>query len=161
MSLLTLAQNALGLFVAQLEARDVEVPERRYISPGNLPAWDGEQLAVNLQLGSQGHPGAPFEGTFGPGAENLQAQLSISLVREVAALTGEGSIEDMTPGATELTKSGEQGLVDAEALLKSAITIHGAGSLVDTGKGFAINGVTPMGPEGGLAACRLLLTVSL
>jgi hypothetical protein len=161
MSLLALAQNTLTLFIAQLEAQDVEVPVRRYLSPGVLPAWDGEQLAVNRQLGSQGKPGAPYEGTFIPGAENLQAQLAVSLVREVPTLSGGGQVEAMVPEPQELTEAGEQALTDAQALLDAAIAIHEASTLTDLGKGFAINGVLPMGPQGGLAANRLLLTMSL
>lgn len=162
MSVLELGRKTLTLFEAQLEAQGVELPkDRRYIGPGVLPAWDGEQLTVNLQQLTQGRPGAPFVGTYISGAETLQAQFAVSLVRVVPALEAEGQLEAMIPEAGELSASGEQTITDAEALMDAAVAIHAANTLVEQGKGFAIDGVSPMGPEGALACNRLLFTVSL
>jgi hypothetical protein len=156
-----LANKILALFEAQLEHQGVKLPDRRYVSPGVLPAWDGDQLVVNLQNAGQGRPGAPFVGAYLSGAEILQAQYAISLVRVVPALSGEGQLGSMIPGADALTEAGEETMTDADALMQAAISIHAANTLVEAGKGFAIDGVTTMGPDGGLAANRLLLTISL
>ena len=161
MTLREIAQKTLTAFEAQLEILGVEIPERRYVSPGVIPVWDGEQLVVNLQQRGQGQPGAPFEGSFVPGVENFHAQFAVSLVRAVPALSGEGPLEAMIPDAGELGEAGLSAMDDAEALEKAAVAVHGDFVLTELGQGFAINGCSTMGPEGGLASTRLLFTISL
>jgi hypothetical protein len=155
------AQKALAAFETQLEAQGVTLPERRYVSPGVIPVWDDEQLVVNLQQSTQGQPGAPFEGTFVPGAENRSAQFAVSLVRVIPALAGDGSLGAMIPDEVDLGEAGLEAMDDAEALDRAAIAIHGENAITGTGMGFAVNGCATMGPEGGLASTRLLFTISL
>lgn len=161
MTLREVARRTLTAFGAQLEAQGIELPERRYVSPGVTPVWDGEQLVVNLQQRGQGQPGAPFEGSFIPGTENFHAQFAVSLVRVIPALSGEGPLGAMIPGEDELGEAGLEAMDDAEALEKAAVAVHGDFVITGLGQGFAINGCSTMGPEGGMASTRLLFTISL
>ena len=162
MTLAELAVTLLDAFVAQLEAQDVPVPERRYVAPGSVIAEDGEQLAVILGLVGQGQPGKPEPGTYVPGSEILMAQFDLQLIRTIPALNGEGFPPQMIPGAVALGESGVQLINDAEALVKAAIAIHAAKTVTEAAlQGFAIGPASPLGPEGGLAGTRILVEIGL
>ena len=162
MTLGEVAATLLEGFIAQLKAQSIEVPERTYVAPGNLIPFDGEQLVVSLQDVGQGQPGSPFAGSYVPGAEILMAQFAIALVREVPALTGEGFVNQMVPEAEELGVAGVAAVEDVSALVFSAIAIHKAHLVTEGGlQGFEVGPCSTIGPEGGLAAARLLVSVSL
>lgn len=161
MNLSALAQTMLSAFTVELKTLGVDVPDVRYVSPGLIPAYDGEQLTINLQAISQGQPGQTFTGTYVAGAENLQAQYSVSLVRVIPALSNDGSVEMMLPAAEELDESAVSLMGDAQGLMQAAIAIHAAHSITEVGMGFAIDGVMTEGPDGGVAACRLIFTISI
>lgn len=159
MNLPDTAQKILSAFSAQLEAQAVDLPERQYVSPGNIAVWDGEQLVVNLQDVLQGQPGAPYAGTYGPGSENLSAQFSVAIVRKIPVVSsGRGP---KIPSAKKISEAGFEAMEDAEALVKAAVAIHSTNAITGLGQGFSIDPCSTLGPEGGLAATRLLLTISL
>lgn len=155
------AEAILAAFAAELKALGISVPGRQYVAPGVITVWDGEQLVVNLQHIPQGQPGAPYPGTYSPVATNLSAQFAVHLVREVPTIGIDGPLGQQTPTAEEIGDAGQQAMTDAAALMEAAIAIHQAHTLTEPGEGFAIDGVMTMGPEGGLASNRLLLTFSL
>lgn len=162
---MTLGQTAttlLDAFVAQLQALDVEIPERHYVAPGNLIPWDGEQLVVVLQQISQGQPGKPYVETYVPGAEILMAQFAVALLRVVPALSGEGFTGGMIPGAADLGGAGVAGVEDAQKLVTAAMNIHADRDITEAAlQGFAVGPCTTLGPEDGLAGPRLLVEVNL
>jgi hypothetical protein len=155
------AQTVLSAFKAQLEAQGVELPERQYVAPGQGIPWDGEQLVVTLMSVGQGQPGAPFSGTYRPGAELLMAQFAVAIVRTVPSLSGESFAGPMTPSAEELGTAGLAAMDDAQALIKAAIALHAAESVTGLGMGFEIGDCAPVGPEGGMTGHRQLIAISL
>lgn len=156
------AEAVLAAFAGQLEALDVDVPERRAVVPGSLVVFDGEQLTVNLQQILQGQPGAPSLATFQPAAATVMSvQWAITLVRLAPVGEAETPFPEGIPTAEVIGEAGGLGMQDAAALIRAAIAIHGANTLTRPGEGFAIDGCAPLGPEGGVFATRLLITLSL
>ncbi|HEY4452389.1 MAG TPA: hypothetical protein VGN13_12440 [Solirubrobacteraceae bacterium] len=154
------AQSILAAFVNQLEVQGVTLPERRYVAPGSLVPWDGEQLVVNLQQIVQGQPGAPYAGTPQPAAATvLSAQWAVSICRPAPVIQSEPL--DGLPSAEDSEEAGVEAMTDAAQLVLAAVAIHAAHTLTGPGQGFAIEGCSPLGPEGGLFANRLLFTISL
>jgi hypothetical protein len=155
------AQTLLSAFVKQLEAQSVELPERKYVAPGQIAVWDDEQLALNLQDILRGQPGAVFEQSTGPVPTVLHAVFSLQLVRLVPALNNEGPLATMVPGEEELGASGEKTIADADALFEAAIAIQQNYTVTEPDMGFAVGPISTLGPEGGLAATMIKLGVSL
>jgi hypothetical protein len=158
MTALQVAKLALTAFGEQLTELGVDLPQRQYVAPGLIPVWDGEQFVVNLQDIAQGQPGHPFGESFIPGAENFSAQYAVTIVRTVPTLNEGGMLE---PSEEELNEAGFQTIADCESLVKAAVKVHASQVLSGLGRNFAIDPAGPMGPDGGLAAARLLFTVSL
>lgn len=155
------AELVLSLFVTHLEDLDVDIPARRYVAPGSMVPWDGEQLVVNLQSIDQGQPGQPIGTTQTAATVVLAAQFGVGLLREVPMLHGEGPINAMVPDSGEMNAAGLVSMGDVAALTRAALAIQTDNELVGPGEGIVIGPVTPLGPEGGLAGHRLILSVSL
>lgn len=155
------AQQILAKFTAQLETQGLNLPARRYVSPTPVPVWDGEQFTVALAGVGQGEPGIGVAQSFGgPRAIHFFAQFSVSIVREVSVLqTSQESIG--IPPADVMNKDGIQSLTDAAALIEAATVLYDDYSLTGPGESFEIGQVQPLGPDGGLAAQRLLISLSL
>ena len=155
------AQKILAAYIAELEPL-IEVPERRLVAAGNVAVWDGEQLVVNLQAILQGQPGAPFVQTYTPTAINLFAQYGVQLVRAVpVTAVDNGPFPTQVPSAEELSESGIAAMDDAGALTLATVAIHQAHTITGPGEGFVIDSVDTLGPEGGMAATRVALNISL
>ncbi len=154
------AENLLGLFATELTALGVEVPEAQYVGSGLIP-WDGESLTIYLGDIGQGQPGAPFSGTPQPAAVTvLRCTIWVQLCREHPSLYDAGA-RLMLPDPPALDTAGQTSVLDAASLMQAAMAIHATYSATGPGEGFAILGVQPLGPEGGLAAMRLGLDMSL
>ena len=55
---LSITANALlAAYAAELVALGVTLPERQYVGPGVMVAWDSDQLVVTLPTLNVGHPG--------------------------------------------------------------------------------------------------------
>lgn len=158
-------ERALDLFSSQLLGQGVEIPERRYVQAGSMPVWDGEQMTVGLMGIAQGQPGHGYAGTFIPEALNLYATLFVLVIRPVASIQDDGTAEMEIPTAQEQDEDGKSLAADAQALVLAASNIHRASmtgqGLTGPGEGFSIDGLQPLGPEGGMAGNRLLLSISL
>lgn len=155
------AQTLLKAFSAQLKAEGVAVPARKYVAPGQKTAWDGEQFAVCLQDIVRGQPGAPLTTTTWPGPTVLAAVFTIELVRPAPMLDNEAISEAMIPDEAALTTAGLVTLADAQSLMKAALVVQQGHSVTEAGMGFAIDGCSTLGPEGGYSATALRLTISL
>lgn len=156
------AAQILAAFVTQLKAqKGFSLPERRYVAPGSQIVWDGEQFTVALMGIDQGQPGAGFGGSFVPEASNFFVQFSVNLVREVQALQADGPGLGMVPSDGEMDEDGQTSLGDATVLMLAATAIHQAYVITGPGEGMVIGPLQPLGPEGGLVATRLLLSLSL
>lgn len=156
------AEELLTAFVGQLQTQGVDLPDRRYVAPGQLIPWDDEQLTVNIQRLIQGQPGVSFQGSFQPpAAATFSAQFAVSLCRRIPVIEQEAPFPMEVPTNDTLDVAGMETMTDCAALLIAAQAIHQAHTLTGPGEGFAIDECAPLGPEGGIAASRLLLTLSL
>lgn len=155
------AKALLTAFETELVALGVTLPERRYVAPGQIAVWDGEQLALNLSEIVRGQPGALVETTTPPVPTVLAAHFSLQLVRAVPALSNEGPMGAMVPEEGDLNTSGLQSVADADALSLAAINIQQAHTTDEAGMGFSIGPLSTLGPDGGMAAVMLKLAVSL
>lgn len=155
------AELILSEFVTQLEVLGVEIPERRYVAPGSMIPWDGEQLVVNLQQIEQGHPGAPQGGTFTPTATVLMAAFTVSIVREIPALSGDHVLSAMIPDGPTLDGAGTFAMGDAAGLALAAVAVHQSYLVTSPGEDFEIGPCAAVGPEGAMAGHRLQIAVSL
>lgn len=156
-----LAEQFLTLFSAQLTAQGVEVPDRQYRQAGSIPVWDGEQLTTGLMGIAQGQPGQAYPQTFAPQALNLYATFFVLLIREISVISTEGFTPGEVPTAEDSDADGVNVIGDGQALVIAASAIHTAHTMTGPGEGFVIDGLQPLGPEGGLAGSRLLISVSL
>lgn len=164
-SLTTLPATAdliLNLYVAQLTSQGVDLPARQYRQAGSMPVWDGEQLTTGLMGIAQGQPGIGHATSFVPEALNFYATFFVLLIREICVINAEGYGADVDiPTALEQDSDGVASMGDAAALVLATSQIMRARTLVEGGEGFVLDGLQPLGPEGGLAGSRLLISVSL
>lgn len=155
------AEQLLSLFAAQLTSQGVTLPERRYVAPGSQIVFDGEQMTVCLMGMAQGQPGQGYGQTMVPEALTIWASFSVNLVREVSVVNTEGFAAMEIPTMAEQDADGQAAIGDAQALILAASAVHRSYALTGPGEGFVIDGLQPIGPEGGLVANRLLISVSL
>lgn len=156
------ADQILQLFAAQLTEQGVDVPERQYRPPGTLVVWDGEQLTVNLMGIGQGQPGHGYGQTIvPPQALVFYASFSINLIRAITVINVEGPEDIEIPTAAEMDADGVKLLADAQALVLAFSQIYQRYQVTAIGEGMVLDGLQPVGPEGGLAGSRMLVSVSL
>lgn len=163
-------ERLLAAFVDQLEVQGVDVPDRRYRAPGTMIVWDGEQLTVALVTIDQGQPGMVLAQSMVASARVMFAQFSVNLVRVVASLDGEKPFGGgAVPGGDTMDVDGAASMADASALITAANQIHALDSnslgqkygLVMPGESFVVGPLQPLGPEGGLAGHRLLVSLAV
>lgn len=163
-TLAQISEQLIPLFAAQLTEQGVDVPERQYFAPGQIPAQDGEQLVANLVGVMQGQPGVAYSGTFPGGGigATFSATFSVALLRAIPVVMAEpGGIDFMVPTADDIDEAAQSFIGDTEALLKAAQAIHHSYQVTDPGMGFEVGPLQTIGPEGGLAGPKMLVTVSL
>ena len=154
-----LADQILAAFAAQLTAQGVDLPERQYRQAGSMPVWDGEQLTTGLMGIAQGQPGIGHQQTFAPEALNLYATFFVLLVRSVQVISTEGFASMEIPTPDQQDADGVTAMTDAQALVIAASEIHQQYLLTEPGEGFVIDGLQPLGPEGGMAATLSLIHI--
>jgi hypothetical protein len=126
-----------------------------------MVAWDGEQLTVSLMGIDQGKPGGSVSTNVIPQALMLFASFSVNLIRAIPTIGTEGFAAGEVPTPEDLDASGQQLLDDAAQLVLAASAFHQAYLLTDPGMDMVIGPLSPVGPEGGLAGSRMLVSVSL
>jgi hypothetical protein len=154
-------QKILNVFAAQLTSQGVDLPDRQYFSATQVPVWDGEQFTVALAGIAQGQPGAPVSGTMVATSLVQYAQFTLSLVRVMSVLQTDGPYGDLVPDADIMNADGVQIASDASALWTAAAAIKGNYLLVDPGEAFVVGPLQPLNVEGGLAATRMMIDVSI
>lgn len=150
-----LAQKVLDGVVAHFEAASVELPDRRYVAPGNpqLIAWDCEQLVVALTGIGWGASPESAGGSVKPGSQmSVQgvrhAVFSIQLVRCTPVST---STRTPWPPPEEIQAAGEKFMRDAGILSQALVTMVAElrESLTPDRSGLVEAGaLTSLGPEG-------------
>lgn len=149
------AGNALlDNIVQQMTDGDVTLPTNQGLVPGALLAYDGEQLTINWLDITMGSPGVAESTSQSTYRLLFYYEFSISLLREIHVPTGEGS-DGGIPTMTEMTDDFTMLVNDAEQLLAAAVAIHTQYLVVGPNIPFAYGPLSSLGPEGGLAGCRL------
>ncbi len=163
MKLATMGESAKALlyaFVTELTSLGVDVPDAYYVAPGEIP-WDGESLVLSLSDISTGQPGQPIGSSIQTvDAIETTVTLAVELIRPTATEGYLGGPLGL-PSIEAMENDGVNALNDAGALYQAAINIKGKGQIVSRGAGFVIGQCVPIGPNGGLAAMRLELALSV
>ena len=156
------ADQLLAIFGAQLVELGVQLPARQYRNPSSLVAWDGEQFTVSLMGIAQGQPGRMIGQTIRPPqALHFYASFALTIVRLVSVINTDGFADVEIPTASEIDADGVTTLSDAQALILAASRVYGQHSITSPDEGYEIAGVTPVGPEGGMAGNRLIVNLTV
>jgi hypothetical protein len=163
--------SALGNSAADLLAAIVEaieainpaypLPGARYVGAGEVP-WDGPGLYIYLGGGHTGQPGQPIAtNVVSVSAVVRTAMFYVQLIREVSTFGYlRGDWRDI-PTDADLNTEGVQAINDAGMLVAAATRVKKDAIIVANEAGFVIGQVMPIGPDGGLAAMRLQLDLSV
>lgn len=154
--LMAWASRLLGLVVDGFASRDVPLPVLRYVSPGLQPAYDTEQITVNVTNLGDGRAGggiAPSIDVFTP---QQFLDFTVAIVRHVPTEAPTGSVDAaMTMRATAVH------LRDVAVLRAVLVDIREQQLLVDDSTPFQIPLVRPDGPSGGVVAAVALVSFNV
>lgn len=158
-----LAVLLLGQLVAGYAAATVELPERQYVTPGIVPAYDDPQLTVSVQALRVGVPGAAIGAAV---IRNCPTLLYVSFRVELIRCTPALKANAAAPSPAELLASAGEVLRDlflVDSIVRGAReTLAGKGEAADgIGVPVAMTGTSPVGPDGGLAGVRVDIDVPL
>jgi hypothetical protein len=148
---------ALRLLDAVVAEFGAAAPDRRYLAPGPLAAWDGEHLAVSC---TQVLPGTSDSSGRAGGlpAHQAGAMQLPRAVYEARVLRCFPTVDDSghPPTGAAIQAASETILADLGLLLAGVYRFLGASP-----QGVATAGqAEPLGPEGGLAGYRVVVTYS-
>lgn len=157
-------QNLLDDLVSELVGLDVCVPKAQYLSPGGIIPWDEESITVYLGEIQQGQPGHPVATTYLSAIEaQFFARVFAQIVRKQTAVPGSDSFSASAnmPSVAQMTADACQAMTDAAGLLTAAQLVHASYLASSPGEGFVVGPLSTLGPDGGLAAVRIALEISL
>lgn len=159
------ANSILTNLAADLEARGIDVPERRFPTTGDVAHdFAGQRCADAFIITWNG----TYQGIVSQGTGNLSnapilcsmpltAQFTVALLRCVPVVKPSGQ----APTADELRASGETLMLDAMTLPVSVVDLQTEGGIVTNGDLLGITTVQPIGPLGGVGGVALTLAVTL
>lgn len=149
------ATNAIGPLSSNA------LPERRYVSDG-LPAWDGEQVTVQVTrlfaVDENGGDGGGFP--VGPFVRR-GAEMVIQIIR-AAPVMSDGS-EDLVgeaPPPADIAASAQRKLADSQMIDQALITGYKDGTLPGCNGLFMVGWMSD-GPEGGLVGGSVTVRMML
>ena len=153
-----LAARLMATVLATYEKAGVELPERQYLAPGPLAAWDGPHLAVTLTgtLPGTSDTSARPGGLPGKGVGSMsipRATYDARVLRCIPTLDDDGN----APTAEELTEATETLLRDLGLLLDAA---YAWAAKENPNVTVTVGQATPLGPEGQLAGYAVHCTAS-
>jgi hypothetical protein len=159
----TSCQELLDAFIDEMsQIQGFNVPPNSYVGAGDIP-WDGEGVYLYL--------GGTFSGVAGrPQTTNIPAvqgvltaiTLYLMIIRAVPTFGFFTSGDPAPASDDQLNGAGVQSMNDAGALIIAAIAIKKAGNFTNSKQAsFVIGATNSIGPEGGLAAVRLQLDISI
>lgn len=152
----------LALVVEGYAAVEIDLPERQYITPGIIPAFDEDQLTVSVQAIRTGIPGQ----RLGAPLVNCGAVRHVSLRIDLTRCTPVVEVSGAPPTAAALTESAKEILRDVELLDRivrdGRLLLAGKGDPAKgRGIGIVLGSATPLGPDGGLSGSRIDVDVAL
>ena len=130
------------------------LPTRQAYVPGSNVAWDGEQLTLNFMGTRIGFPGREATQPLLPVNVTLFYDFELTMLRQVAALTGRGG-QGGIPLAAKLSASAGDVEVDNVLMLAALVQMHAAGAIVPVGIPFLYGAVETVGPQGTLAGSHV------
>jgi hypothetical protein len=136
--------------IQQLEALEVDLPDRVGLTPGGLIAYDGEQLTVTLMNIALGQPDKPVSGYVNPGTVQQYYEWEVNLLRATRSLDDDGQ----PPTARKLTSEFGRFARDMASLWAAMVAIHYNYMIVPNGVPFLYGPATTVGPQGNLAGVR-------
>jgi hypothetical protein len=153
----------LDAFVTKLVENnpDFDLTGNQYVGAGEIP-WDKPGIYVYMGGGQTGQPGTPqTTSVVSTSAITMSVSFYVMIIREVATFGywSDGGIN--TASDDILNANGIQAIDDAGALIQAALAIKNDATLVQRAAGFVIGQCTPVGPQGGMAAMRLQLDLSV
>lgn len=143
-----LYDTALALLTATVQAYaadGVELPDRRYITPGAQPAYDCPQLTVSVTAVRNGIPGSEQNRPVANCPPMRYATYRLELVRGTPTLDDRGD----PPSPDELTASAAVVLRDVDMLDRHVRAA--ARGFAGPGVPVFVGATTPLGPDGGLS----------
>lgn len=147
--LMAWASRLLGLVVDGFGGRGVPLPHLRYVSPGALPAYDTEQVTVNLGNLGDGRAGGGLAASIDPySAPQQYIDLIVSIIRNVPENAPIGTVD-----AAATSKATGVHLRDLAVLRAVLLDIRSQQLLtLDAITPMQIPYVRPDGPSGGVVA---------
>lgn len=113
-----IADSVLAAVVAAYTAASVELPARQLVLGGGLPAWDTEQVTVNLTRVYVGMPGQEQGAPVAWQRQMFSAQLLVQIVRKARGTLANAPRRSM-PAAADLA-------TDATTFFRDARLLAGA-----------------------------------
>lgn len=140
----------------------VALPQRQYVTPGVVPAYDDPQLTVSVLAVRVGVIGTTIGAPIRECGNVRYVSLRAELIRCTPAVEGDGA----APTAAALLDSAKEVLRDLELLHSIVYSSRGAlagkgDAHLGVGLPVAMSGSTPLGPDGGLAGVRVDVDVPL
>jgi hypothetical protein len=143
-------------FSLALDAAGVDVPDRQYLNPGALIAWDEPQLTIGVIRIGMGQPGESVGSSLLASQFNFSVTFGLLLIVEVPALVDAG-----LPSTPDLDAAGQALIGLSTTLWTTAIALRAAGKLAPGNAGVALGPLAPVGPSGALAGVSLQIEMSL
>lgn len=157
-----MAQSVKAAIEAGYTAAGVDLPERVFVSPG-LPAWDCEELAVQVEanIGQEGDIAAEVLQPRLPGAGHALRAIRVALhmIRCVPTVD-QAADEPVIPTAAEEEYAAETILVDSQLMLNCLVAAQRAGDLPSC-SGLVFEQWQNVGPDGGLGGGILRVRLGL
>lgn len=140
----------------------LDLPARQYVTVGEVPVADCEQLVVAIPrtFGTQGSPAREEIVPITAGVPWLRtAVFTIQILRCIGVVDAPAGQPDI-PTPTQMDAEGSGILTDADTVLASLIAAHKAGELAGCG-GIALEGWRAIGEQGGFAGGNTRLRLNL
>lgn len=155
-------ETILGQFADALQAgfdesgSGLSVPERRYLNPGSLVAWDEPQLTIAVIRIYMGEPGAQVTTSVLASQVHQSVSLGILYVDQVPGLQADGSF----PPTDALDSAGVSLVSLIPTFWRAAVSLRESGILYEGGS-CALGPLTTVGPEGFLAGLSVQVDASV
>lgn len=159
----TLASDLLSRVVAFFAGAGIDLPESRYVAPGDSTtiAFDIPAVMVSLDWIALGQPGTDATGRPSWPSGLQYAQFAVTILRPVAGLDEDGD----PPPVERISADGQTILTDAAVLLAALLAVRDGsqrdGGWVGPGMPQALGRVVTVGPQGTMAATVGTIQVGL
>jgi hypothetical protein len=154
--LYAVAQEILSTAVDILGDADLEVPERQFVTFGEV-ADDCDLIAVSWQALYVGEPGAPNLQPEGLGFVTRSSSFEVRRIKCISSSDERGT----PPSAAEMNEDAEAILTDLWTLYQGFVARKGDKTFLEGCQGFAIGNALPVGPTGGIGGFVLPLEVQV